>query len=245
MGSVLTTTRRALPALALAGVSLALCGQSLAVGFGPTHMVTLKVTASDHWTRTADLGCAPVGDGTVTFTETWRRPARAFPELDSAGRRWVLLVLGPGGHSALDLGPQRATGQITYANNVTIGGSDGCTGSVDTRGCRTYAVDGATNVFGIDRRSMRVLSSLRVGQQIRPRGSCLAGAYTSLNDLNFFNRDLSIRMPSPAAVRTRHKLVLTGSDSGHLRDFALADGSTVDETVTQTAVLTLTRIARS
>jgi hypothetical protein len=74
---VLTATRRALPALALAGVSLAFCGQSLAVGFGPTHMVTLKVTASDHWTRTADLGFAPVGDGTVTFTGRNEPPERS------------------------------------------------------------------------------------------------------------------------------------------------------------------------
>lgn len=157
----------------------------------------------------------------------------------------MLLVLAKGGHAALDLGPQRATGKITYTNDVTIGGSDGCTGSVDTRGCRPYAVDGTTNVFGIDRRSLRVLSSLLVGEQIRPRGSCLVGAYAALNDLNFFKEDLSIGMPSPAAVRTRRKLVLTGSDSGHLRDFGLQDGSTVDETVTQTAVLTLTRIGRS
>lgn len=244
MGGVLTIVRRAAPVLAVLGAVLAMGGQSRAVEFGPTHMITLTVTVSDHWTRTRELGCGPVGDGSVTFTETWRHPARAFPELDSAGGRWVLLVLGPGGHSALDLGPQRATGKITYANNASIGGPDGCTGSVDTRGCRTYRFDATTNVFGIDRRSVRVLSTLRVGQQIRPLGSCLAGAYTGLNDIDFFNRDLSIRMPSPAAVRTRHRVVLAGSDSAHFRDPVFEDGSIIDETVTQRAVLTLTRIAR-
>ena len=109
---------------------------------------------------------------------------------------------GPGGHSALDLSSQPATGTITYANQLSIGGTPiggngSCTGSVDTRGCRTYKLGATSNVFGIARRSLRVLSTVRIGQQIRPAGSCFVGAYRLFNDLDFFAHDLSIRMPRP------------------------------------------------
>ncbi len=236
------SARRAGPALAVLTAALMTCGPSRAIGFRSTHMVSLKVTGSDHWTRTQDTGCGPVGTGSVNFTETWRRPVKAFPEIDPAAGRWVLLVLGPGGHSALDLSAQRAAGTISYANQVSIGGESGCTGSVDTRGCRTYKLGGTTNVFGVDRRSLDVLSSLRVGEQIRPFGSCLVGTYRELNDLDFFAHNLSIRMPSPAVLRAKHRVVLTGSNTQHMTIPFFESGFTVAETVTQTAVVTLTRI---
>jgi hypothetical protein len=227
--------------LAVLTAALITCGPSWALGFRFTHMVSLRVTGSDHWTRTQDTGCGPVGTGSVNFSETWRRPVKAFPEVDAAARRWVLLVPGPG-HSALDLAAQRAAGTISYANQVSVGGESGCTGSADTSGCRTYKLGGTTNVFGVDRRSLDVLSSLRVGEQIRPFGSCLVGAYTGLNDLDFFAHKLSIRMPSPAVLRSRHRVVLTGSNTQHMSIPFFESGFTVAETVTQTAVLTLTRI---
>jgi hypothetical protein len=230
--------------LAVLAAALITCGPSRAVGFGPTHMVSLKVRVSDHWTRTQDTGCGPVGTGSVNLTETWRRPARALPELDPSAGRWVLLVLSPDGHSALDLSAQRATGTISYANQLSIGGDTGCAGSVDTSGCRTYKLSATSNVFGIDRRSLRVLSTLAVGAQIRPRGSCLIGAYRSLNDINFFAHNLSIKMPSPAVLRSERRAVATGSNHAHMSIPFVESGFTVDETVTQTAVLTLTRIGR-
>ncbi|MGZ4314148.1 MAG: hypothetical protein ACXVR1_18795, partial [Solirubrobacteraceae bacterium] len=109
--------------------ALALSASSPAAGFRFTHMVSLTVTVSDHWTRARDIGCGPVGTGSATWTQTWRRPVKAFPELDAAGGRWVLLVPGPGGHSVLDLAAQSAAGTITYANQVSLGGDSGCTGS--------------------------------------------------------------------------------------------------------------------
>jgi hypothetical protein len=208
-------------------------------------MVSLKLTVSDRWTRTEHSGCGPVGTGSTTWMQTWRPPVRAFPELDPAAGRWVLLVPGPGGHSVLDLSAQRAAGTITYANQLTVGGDLGCTGSVDTRGCRSYQLGGTTNVFGIDRRSLVLLSAVRVGEQIRPPKTCVTGEYAGLDDPDFFKRRLSIRMPSPGIVRTRRRLVLTGSDTGHVSGPAFDLGGNIDETVTQTAVVTLTRIARS
>jgi hypothetical protein len=138
-----------------------------------------------------------------------------------------------------------AAGTITYANQLSVGGDSGCTGSVDTSGCRTYKIGGTTNVFGIDRRSLVLLSAVRVGDQIRPPKTCVTGDYAGLDDPDFFSRRLSIRMPSPELVRTRRRLVLTGSDTGHVSGPAFELGGNIDETVTQTAVLTLTRIARS
>lgn len=236
--------RMALSAAAASIALLTLSTSSRAAGFRFTHMVSLKVMVSDHWTRTQDTGCGPVGTGSVSVAETWRRPVKAFPEIDAAAGRWVLLVPGPGGHSALDLSAQRATGTISYANQVSIGGSAGCAGSVDTRGCRTYELGGTTNVFGVDRRSLDVLSSLQVGEQIRPLGSCLIGGYRFLNDLDFFAHKLSIRMAPPAVLRAKRKVVLTGSNTQHMSIPFFESGFTIDETVTQTAVLTLTRIAR-
>jgi hypothetical protein len=238
------TARRAAAAVIAAIGTLAMAASSPAAGFRFTHMVSLKLTVSDHWTRTQDSGCGPVGTGSATWTETWRHPVKAAPELDPAAGRWVLLVPGPGGHSVLDLSAQKAAGTITYANQLSIGGDTGCTGSVDTRGCRTYKIGGTTNVFGIDRRSLALLSAVHVGDQISPPRSCVTGDYTSLDDPDFFKRRLSIRMPSPGLVRTRRTLVLTGSDTGHVSGPAFNLGGNIDETVTQTAVLTLTRIGR-
>ncbi|MGZ4172576.1 MAG: hypothetical protein ACXVRN_14535 [Solirubrobacteraceae bacterium] len=155
--------------------ALALSASSPAAGFRFTHMVSLTVTVSDHWTRARDIGC---------------------------------------------------------------------TGSVETSGCRTYRIGGSTNVFGIDRRSLVVLSSVRVGDQIRPPKSCVTGDYAGLNDPDFFRRKLSIRMPSPALLRGRRKLALTGSETAQVHRPAFTLDGNIDETVTQTAVLTLTRIVR-
>lgn len=250
MGAVSLKARQAAPAVTAAIATLALSASARAAGFHFTHMVSLKVTVSDQWTRTQDTGCGPVGTGSLSLSETWRRPVKALPEVDPAAGRWVLLVPGPGGHSALDLSAQPATGTITYANQLSIGGTPiggngSCTGSVDTRGCRTYKLGAASNVFGIDRRSLHVLSTVRIGQQIRPAGSCVVGAYRLFNDLDFFAHDLSIRMPRPATLRSNRRVVVTGSNTAHVSFPFTESGFTIAETVTQSAVITLTRIARS
>lgn len=235
-------------ALAVVAAALATSGTSAGAAFRFTHMVTLKVTVSDHWTRIRVDQCDPAGAGSVTFTQTWRRPVKAAPQIDpfaGNGGRWVLLVPGPGGHSALDLAAQKTTGTISYTSQASVPADRGCTNTVDSRGCRTYKLGATTNVFGIDRHSLRVLSTLLVGPQIHPPGSCLTGIYSGLNDINFFKHDLSIHMPSPALLRSRRKVVLTGSDTGRVKDAVDASDDTLDETVTQTAVLTLTRIGRS
>jgi hypothetical protein len=222
-------------------------GPGIAAGFTLTltHTVDLKVIISDHWTRTTDPGaCGVNGSGAVQATLGWRRPVKARPEIEPAAHRWTLLVLGPGGGSVLDLAPQRIGGTIRYTNQVSESSGDGCTGSVSGRGCRTYPAVGTTNVFGIDRRSLRVLSPLLIGSQIRPRGSCLIGAFVQLNQGDFFNRDLSIRMPAPAVLRRKRTVVVRGSESGHIRNDTLESGTTIVETVTESAIVTFKRIGR-
>lgn len=245
------SARRAAPALVALAVlagAMAVAAPSAGLSLRFTHMVTLKVTVSDHWTRIRQDVCDPAGTGSMTFTQIWRHPVKAAPQIDpfaGNGGRWVLLVPGPGGHSALDLAAQKATGTITYTSQASVPTDSGCTDTVDSRGCRTYKLGATTNVFGIDRRSLRVLSTAPIGDQIRPPRSCLTGTYREFNDISFFHHDLSIRMASAAVLRTRRKVVLTGSDNGRVKDAVDASGNTLDETVTQTAVLTLTRIGRS
>lgn len=116
---------------------------------------------------------------------------------------------------------------------------------MDSRGCRTYPTAGTANVFGVDRRSLRVISTLQVGAQIRPPGSCRFGEYAALNDPSFFNyKDLSIRMPAPGVPREEGKVIVRGSNTKHLHDNTFEPGGTIDETVTQSAAVTFERIAR-
>jgi hypothetical protein len=216
----------------------------IAAAFTLTHTVNLKVIISDRWTRTVDPGaCGVNGSGAVNATFSWRRPAKARPEIEPAANRWTLLVLGPGGGSALDLPAQRIKGTIGYTNHVSESSGAGCTGSVNTRGCRTYPAVGTSNVFGIDRRSLRVITPLVIGSQIRPPGSCLFGAYELFNEDDFFKHDLSIRMPAPAVLRRKRTVVVRGSESGHMTT-SLELGTTIVETVTQRAIVTFRRIGR-
>ncbi len=207
----------------------------------PTHRIDVTVTVSAQWSVSPELGCGPTGSGSTEIKFSWRRPARAHPEINSAAHRWTLLVPGPGGGSALDLGAQRIRGTITFTDHTTMGGGAECTGTMDHSGCHSYPLSGTANVFGIDRRRLRVLASPLFGTQIRPHGSCLSGAYVEFNDGNFFTRPLTVRMPPPGALHHR-RVVARGSDEGRLRDAPFGENDTITETVTQTAVVTLRRL---
>ena len=231
--------------VALAAITVALLAaapQTHALGLRPTHSIDVTVTVSAHWSVRPEFGCGPTGSGSTEIRFTWRRPARAHAELNSAAHRWTLLVPGPGGGSALDLGPQRIKGTITFTDQTTVGGGADCTGSLDHSGCHSYPLSGTANVFGIDRRRLQVLASPLFGTQIRPRGSCQIGAYVELNDLDFFRHPLAVRMPAPSALKGR-RAIARGSDQGQLRDAPFGNDETIDESVTQKAVVTLRRLA--
>jgi hypothetical protein len=229
--------------VALAALAVLAASPALAGAFTFTHTVSLKVSITDDWTRTAPLGCGPVGTGSVTSTFRWKRPAKALVEINAAAGRWTLLVPAPHGLSELDLAKQPFSGTITYKNNVTELATDPeWKGSIDTSGCKTYKVHGTSNVFGLTRGALSVQAGLKIGTELRPPGSCLIGAYLGFGDLNFFGRDLSIKMPAPSALK-HHKVVVSGSDTGRVRDFGLADQTTINEQVTQSATVTFKRIA--
>ncbi len=103
----------------------------------------------------------------------------------------------------------------------------------------------ASTLIGATIRGASVQQRAQVGAQIRPPGSCGFGQYAALNDPSFFNyKDLSIRIPAPGVLREEGKVIVRGSNTKHLHDDTFEPGGTIDETVTQSAAVTLKRIAR-
>lgn len=236
-------TRVCLSALCIAMSMAVFASSSSALAFHYTHTVEFTVTVTDHWTRTIQFGCGPAGSGTVRYKVSWRRPVKAQPMINGAAGRWTLLVPGPGGTSELDLSAQKVAGTITYSAQTALTGEMCPAGVVDARGCHSYSLAGDTGeVFGLDRRSLEVNSSVETFSHVRPRGSCQLGIYNSFNDDDFFAHPMTIRMPAPGALRKR-KLIVTGSSTGHFKgDDPSVLNAGIDETVTKTAAVTFKRL---
>jgi hypothetical protein len=207
--------------------------------FALTHSITTKVTIVDEWTRTPEPGCSVQGSGSVKATLAWARPARARPLISPGAGRWVLLVPGTIGSAVLDLRAQPTTGTIAYVDNTTDVGE--CELPRDRSGCGTYKLGGRANVYGLDRRSLTVETSLRVGSQLETR-RCQVGIYVGLNDRHFFRRPLTLTMPSVATLARRSRVPLHTSRTGHIH--LPTNHAILDETVTETVDVTLTRLHR-
>jgi len=239
--------RRAGRVLGVASAALLLAagvaGASVPGPLRYTHSVTATVTVSDEWTRSAVPGfCSEQGSGVITAELKWKHPARARVEIEPAAGRWTLLVPGFG-HSVLDLGAQAAAGSIAYSANLAqVGECEGAPSAIVTAGCSTYPLAGTANVFGLDRHRLRADASIVVGTHLSPSHGCPIGAFRGFNSAEVFAQPLSVAMPTKAAFARQRVVVLHGTDVGHIHEDLGLGNANLDETVTERATVTFTRL---
>jgi hypothetical protein len=247
-------------ALVVAVTLGALSAPAEARKFRYTHNVTVSGTFVNEWTVDAPNDCGPVGGGTLSVSFQSKKPFRAGVGIDPqhASHRlgeagsWTLLGIADSAGHISDVRAKPAEGTVNRDDRTTPRprpADESPCNPPDRRGCGPAPLRGKTlvEVAGFDRRHIHVdLFSQGFDASSLQFAECDTGGidrFSSPPSLAGGTREgeLLLEMPSPAKLRRRRVVTVTGSS--HKRTTYGDPGSeTRTDDVTRTATVTFTRI---